>query len=398
MKHKKQILIFSFIYVLIYGSYAIGTTQFVPYLTSLGYTAVERGLLFSSIAIVTIISQMIFGLLSDKYNTVKRLYIMALLVFAVASYLFYDIQVKSFLLHLVVLSLLGGFFNLSMGMGDSWILEAQEEVRKVYSFIRAFGSLGWAIGSIAVSYIINRLGYYALGALVMLIAAIALGLALLLKDASKRYVVDRKAITKEDLKELCSNKAYLLVVFILFLLICVNTFSVYTVIDKLVFIGATNRDIGILWTIKAIVEVPIFFIGTFLLRKFKAKGLLKISAFMVTVQFLLWGLSTKVNTMLVIASMQIFTYPLIIMASKTLIDELSSDSCKSTGQLLAMSIYSGLSGLIIPYLSGILSATFTINFTLYFAAFLGGVAYILTFFVKKRFCYRTKNIIKNETT
>ena len=383
MKHKKQILIFSFIYILIYGSYAIGTTQFVPYLTSLGYTSVERGLLFSSIAVVTIISQMIFGFLSDKYKTVKRIYIMALMFFAVASYLFYDIQVKSLILHLVVLSLLGGFFNLSMGMGDSWILEANEEVRKVYSFIRAFGSLGWAIGSIAVSYIINRCGYYALGALIMLITAIASGLALLLKDATKRYVVDRKAITKKDIKELCSNKAYLLVVFILFLLICVNTFSVYTVIDKLVFIGATSGDIGILWTIKATVEVPIFFIGTFLLRKFKAKGLLKISAFMVIVQFLLWGLSTKVNTMLVIASMQIFTYPLIIMSSKTLIDELSNDSCKSTGQLLAMSIYSGLSGLIIPYLSGILSAAFNINFTLYFATFLGGVAYILTFFVKR---------------
>lgn len=395
MKHKKQILIFSFIYVLIYGSYAIGTTQFVPYLTSLGYTSVERGLLFSSIAIVTIISQMVFGLLSDRYNTVKKLYIMSLMVFAVASYLFYDIQVKSFFLHLVVLSLLGGFFNLSMGMGDSWILEAHEEVRKVYSFIRAFGSLGWAIGSIAVSYIINRLGYYALGSLVMFITVLSLGLSLLLKDASKRYIVDRKAITKEDVKALCSNKAYLLVVLILFLLICVNTFSVYTIIDKLVFIGATSGDIGILWTIKATVEVPIFFIGTFLLRKFKARGLLKISAFMVTVQFLLWGLSTKVNTMLVIASMQIFTYPLIIMSSKTLIDELSSDSCKSTGQLLAMSIYSGLSGLIVPYLSGVLSSNFNINFTLYFATFLGAIAYVLTFFVKKEtLVYRKQDIIR----
>ncbi|MEG1254916.1 MFS transporter [Clostridium sp.] len=383
MKHKKQIGVFSGIYILSYLAYSLGLTQFVPYLTSLGYSPVERGILLSSIAVVTIIVQLIFGYISDKYKTVKKLYIIVLIFFAIATYLFYSLEVKYFIFHLLLIALSGGFFNLAMGMGDNWILETNDHMRQMYSAIRAFGSLGWALGSTLVAYVINLYGYYGISVTVMFITVIVLGCCLFLDDASKRYDKNINPVTKADVIELCKNKSYLLVVIILFLLTCVNTFNTYTTVDKLIFLGGSNKDVGIMWTIKGLVEIPMFFAGTLILRKFKASGILMISAVMFTIQFILFGFATSINTVIILSAMQVVTYPLLLISSKVLIDNLSSEFCKSTGQLVAMSVYNGVSALIIPYLSGVLTERVNVNFTLFFAAGLGVVAFLLTFLIKK---------------
>ncbi|MEG2916708.1 MAG: MFS transporter [Clostridium sp.] len=383
MKHKKQVTLFSGIYILSYLAYSLGITQFIPYLTSLGYSPVERGILLSSMAAVTIIVQLIFGYISDKYKTVKKIYILILIFFAVATYLFYSVEVKFFVFHLLLIALSGGFFNLAMGLGDNWILETNNHMRQIYSTIRAFGSLGWAVGSTLVAYLINFCGYKGISVTIMLITVIVIGGCLFLEDASKRYDKNIRPVTKRDIIDLFSNKSYLLVVTILFLLTCVHTFNAYTTVDKLILLGGSNKEVGLMWSIKALVEIPMFFSGTLILQRFKPRGILLISAFMFTVQFILFGFATSISTLLILSVMQVFTYPLLLIASKILIDNLCGEHCKSTGQLLAMSVYNGVSALIIPYLSGVLTEWVNVNFTLFFAAGLGGLAFFLIPLIKK---------------
>ena len=126
-----------------------------------------------------------------------------------------------------------------------------------------------------------------------------------------------------------------------------------------------------------------FFAGPLLLRRYKAKALLVVSAIAYTVQFTLFGLTNTVTGLLLLIGLQVLTNPTLIIASKVLIDELTSDACKSTGQLIAMSIYTGGASLLIPYLSGVLTEWKDINFTLFFAATLGVMAFLLTFLIKK---------------
>ena len=65
MKDKKLMIKFCAIYFMIYAVIALAYTQYVPYLSSIGYNPMERGLLISSYAITTIAFQLIFGILSN---------------------------------------------------------------------------------------------------------------------------------------------------------------------------------------------------------------------------------------------------------------------------------------------------------------------------------------------
>ena len=90
MEDKRLMVKFCVIYLLAYGVIALGYTQYVPYLSSIGYNPMERGIVISSYAITTITFQLIFGILSDKYKTVKKLCINAVVAFAIFTYLFFS--------------------------------------------------------------------------------------------------------------------------------------------------------------------------------------------------------------------------------------------------------------------------------------------------------------------
>lgn len=380
---KRTVTTFIGIYIISYLAFAFGTVQIVPYLTSIGYSPVERGILISSIAIVTIIVQLIFGYLSDKYKTVKKIFIVIMIVFAASSWIFYTVDSRQFILHLILVALCGGFSNLGMGVQDNWVLETDARTRDLFSVIRAFGSFGWAIGGIILGYLINSFGYKSLSVTVLFFTIVTLGGCFLLGDASKSNDPTTKCITKEDVIELVKNKSYILVIIILFLLSCIQMFNNYTLIDKIMILGGTSKDVGITATIKGLAELPMFFAGPMLLRKYKAKALLVVSAIAYTIQFILFGFANTVSVLLWLIGLQMLTNPCLIIASKVMIDELTSDACKSTGQLVAMSIYTGGASLLIPYLSGVLTEWKEVNFTLFFAASLGIVALMLIPLIKR---------------
>lgn len=380
---KRTVTTFIGIYIISYLAFAFGTVQIVPYLTSIGYSPVERGILISSIAIVTIIVQLIFGYLSDKYKTVKKIFIVIMIVFATASWIFYIVDSRQFILHLILVALCGGFSNLGMGVQDNWVLETDERTRNLFSVIRAFGSFGWAIGGIILGYLINSFGYKSLSVTVLFFTIVTLGGCFLLGDASKSNDPTTKCITKDDVIELVKNKSYILVIIILFLLSCIQMFNNYTLIDKIMILGGTSKDVGITATIKGLAELPMFFAGPMVLRKYKAKALLVVSAIAYTIQFILFGFANTVSGLMWLIGLQMLTNPCLIIASKVMIDELTSDACKSTGQLVAMSIYTGGASLLIPYLSGVLTEWKDVNFTLFFAASLGIVALMLISLIKR---------------
>ena len=115
----------------------------------------ERGILISSYAITTIAFQLIFGILSDKYKTVKKLCIIAVVAFAIFTYLFYSLETKMFILHMILIAMSAGLANLNFGYFDTWIFTFGEKARSQFSFIRAFGSIGWGVASIFIAKLLE---------------------------------------------------------------------------------------------------------------------------------------------------------------------------------------------------------------------------------------------------
>ena len=383
MENNRQKSLYILIYILLYMAFAFGMTQFTPFLSKLGYNSMQRGILLSSYAATTIILQMLFGFLSDKYHTVKKFMVVALITYAVSAYLFYNKETQFFIYHMIVIAFSGGLINTSCGLCDTWILASNKYLRQQLSFIKAFGSIGWAIGSIILSSVISRFGYKGVSSGILILCILSLGVMYFIKDVNKNQSLRVQKVQLSDLKELILDRKYSLLVTILFFMYCVIITNNTAVVDKMLELGASDSQIGYKWSIQSVIEIPTYLFGAYFLRKYNHYFLLKVSAIALTIQFILFGMSTSITQIIILSVLQILTTPLLIITSKTLIYDLTSERMKSTGQLLALSIFTGLSSLLVPTCAGIITRYFNVNTTLFIAASLSAISLFLINILKK---------------
>ena len=181
----------------------------------------------------------------------------------------------------------------------------------------------------------------------------------------------------EDIIELLKDKKYILLVCILFLLYSMVVANNCTVIDKMIALNATNSQISLKWSLQSLLEIPTYLAGSYLLKKYSSLNLLKLSAIMITVQFLLFALTNDSNIIIILCVFQVFSTPLILITSKRLIFEVSPKKLRSSSQLIALSIFMGGSSLIIPTVAGFLSINIGYNYTLMVLSLFGCLAYCL---------------------
>ena len=129
--------------------------------------------------------------------------------------------------------------------------------------------------------------------------------------------------------------------------------------------------------------MPTYLAGAYLLRNYKGLTLLKISSIMVTIQFILFALVSQNNIIILLSIFQVFSTPLIMITSKTLIYEVAPEKLRNSSQLIALSIFMGGASMLIPTIAGFLSVNIGYDLTLMILAMFGLMAFLLTNILKK---------------
>lgn len=377
----KEKQIFILCYFFSYLSFGIVMSNFTPFLSRLGYDAMERGILLSGYAITTIVFQLLFGILSDRYQTMKKIILLSLGIFALSSIFLFHQTTTFFALHLLLVALSGGLLNTLCGLYDTWVLGSSQELRIHLSFIKAFGSIGWAVGSVLASYLIMLLSYQGVAYAIALILLVCVANVWILPDVEK---IERTQKTNiKDILQLMKNKQYMLLLLILFLLYSMVVANNCTVIDKMLALGATQQEVSLKWSLQSLLEIPTYMLGTRLLLRFPHVHLLRFSACMLVVQFLLFAFTKQVPIMILLSVFQLFSTPLLLITSKTLIHDLCPPHLRGSSQLFALSIFTGLSSLLIPTVAGSLSVWVGINVVLCAMSGFGILALCLLYRLQK---------------
>lgn len=351
-----------YLYAVIFLGLSMTNTQIIPFLTYVGYNPVERGMILSSIAIVAILGQIITGYLCDKYSTIKKFYHGLLFLFILLNGILYFVSEEVFFVHLILFGFVGGLFRIIAGLVETWTLEINENVKDHFGLIRAFGALGWAIGAPLTSLLIDNFGYRVIGLSFAIVSMFSLIFSMNTPDASKVQTTQKLKIS--DIRVLLKNRNYVVLLGMLILVNLVFAADMYTVIDKMVFLGASSSQIAFKWSFQAILELPLFFLGFVLLNKVGAKKMLIFSIFMYIIRFSLYTIATTPFQIVMISGLQAFTFPVLMIAQKVLVAEESPMQLKSTGQMFALSMYGGLSALLTPIISGNLISLVGFDLTL----------------------------------
>lgn len=373
----KYIINFVIFYILSYAIFSFASTKFTPYLSKIGYSAFERGVILSGYAAATIVMQLLFGVLSDRYQTIKKIIIASLCMYGIVSAVLFFAEKSVIAVYFVLVSLSGGLLNACCGLYDTWILGCHEEIRRHLSFIKAFGSIGWAVGSMAASLVISLFSYRGLGISILAIAVLSLLNVALLPDIDR--IGEKSKIAADDFKQLMTDGRYVLLIVILLLMYSMVIANNCTVIDKMIDLRATDAQISMKWSVQSLVEIPTYLAGAYLLAKFGGLKLLRLSCVMLTLQFVLFTWAKNPAVIIGVSGLQMFSAPVILIASKVLIMEMAPDKLKNSSQLIALSIFSGISSLLVPVVAGFFSEHIGFNHTLGCVTALGVCSFILTY-------------------
>lgn len=383
MKVTKNELMLAVSFLSAFVAFALPYGYMQTYLIYVGYNGVERGYILAGSAFIAIVLQFIAGYLCDYFRTDKKIFNIGMLMLMISTYLMFMVTDQQFWFHFLFVSLVGGLCRSIMVVQDAWCLETDETCKNHYGPLRSLGSIGWMIGSTLGAWIIASYGYAALGTVFCVMGVVNILITMFMQDAIKVEKENKEKISMADIKLLFSNKKYIIIVLIFLVINMIAAADQYTVVDKMYALGADETLVGQRWTIQAFTELPLFFAGAWLIKKFGDYKLMVFGAIMYIVKFLAYGVVQTPELIIVAACLQGVTYPLIMITSKTLVDVNTPVQIRASGQTIASALYLGIALLATPIIASFLNELVGIDYTLYIFAFSGVIALILAFIYKR---------------
>lgn len=262
---------FSIIYFFAWAGYATFAMDFLFYSQKIGFSNTEIGILYSTIGFIGIMTQPLFGYISDYFKSTRKVLLASLVVGTFLSMLLSIVEGKAAVRSIVIIYTI--FMGSFMPLLDNWVARSCiNEERAHFGSIRLWGSLGFAI----VAYMYGRLTmkidishiYFSRGILFI----ISFILIYSYRDEGINKIGEEKK--KPDMKALFSNKEYILfLVFVFFFSLPINAAGTFFP-GLLIEMGGSNETIGFFSSFNAIIEIPFFLYVRKLTKRMGYKGLI----------------------------------------------------------------------------------------------------------------------------
>lgn len=335
---------------------------FLPlFLVDKGFTNTEVGIIFSTGPFISLIAQPIWGFICDKRKSTKAVLLILLIV---SLFLSWGLFISDSLVMNIVLMTGFMFFLSPVGpVTDSMTFSFAKQKGRSYGSIRLWSSAGFAVSSIGIGMLLEKVGlihldlsYYAL----IILAIIAL---LFVQDTK----LNTAPINKSSLNKLFKNKE-----FVIFLAVAALAGIPHRLNDSILGLylndlGATKGQIGSAWMFASLSEVPVFAVSVLLFRKYHPIFLITIATILYTLRWVAYGYIKDPTIISVLQVTQGVTFALFFVASMEYISLIVPDEVKATSQTTFAAVFGGIGGIIGSLVGGMLLDRLSPNLA-YFAS------------------------------
>ena len=340
---------FNFLY---FGLLAIFIPFLPVFLDERGLTPGQIGFIVGTGGFVTLITQPLWGMISDKTKTIRKVLLLLIFISSIIGYFLYDSNSYSLL---IVFAMLLYFFLMPIDpLTESLNFSVSEAHGISYGSIRTYGALGYAVASLATGSVMSYFGAASLAYLFVGIGLVSFFITWKMPDSP----VAGKPVTFATLKHFFSNKETLL--FLLLVFICaiparMNDTFLGVYIKEL---GGSSQLVGLTWFLAAGSEIVVFALSFWWLREGKETVIISFAAAFFFIRYFVSAWITDPHALAYLQLLQLLTFPIFYSAAIQYLYRIVPVEWRATGQTVLALLFFGVSGIVASYAGGALYGAF----------------------------------------
>ncbi|MBS4198790.1 MFS transporter [Bacillus sp. FJAT-49732] len=345
-----------------------------------GLSPGQIGIVLAVGPVVAIFSQPLWGIISDKKQTVKKIIILLLVATLIIGLaIFFS---PTMLLLIICMLVFHFFMSPIQPLLDSLSTTFAKENGISYGSIRVWGSIGFATASFIIGFIIGKIGIQYLWIIYTIIIVGVFFIALKLSDSK----AVRKPVTKEGFKKAFRNPSFFIFLIAVLFIAIPHRMNDGMLALYLKSLGAPEGLIGLAWTFSALSEAPVVGIMYILMRRIPLLVLVSIAGCFYTLRWFLYSLLSEPILIVSSQAMHSVTFAIFMVASLQYIASVIPREMIATGQTAYFATFNGLAPIIGSSAGGYLMEHFGGGFIYRMGSFsaLIGTFIVVFLFLKER--------------
>lgn len=344
----KKIWPFSF-YFLYFGAFASLAPFFVIFYQGLGFTGTQIGLLTGVAPLITLVATPFGTGLADATHRHKL--IMGLGLF-MAIILGVVLPVLKGFVAVCILVALYNFFMAPVGsLADSATMTMLGDEKAMYGRVRLGGTFGWGILAPIAGVLVQ---HYGLGIGFWMFTTIMIINFMVSQKFDYGQPQQGQASNNGSIWLLLKDKTWIFFLAAAFLS-GIGTYSVASYLyPYMAEMGATETQMGITSLMGTLTEIPIFFFGHYLIKRFNPRSLFITAIALFGIRSLLFAAIDAPTMMYLIQGVSGIIFPMMWLAGVSYADENAPEGLKSTAQGLFGAVSFGFGSAASGFIGGIL--------------------------------------------
>ncbi|TJY44055.1 MFS transporter [Cohnella pontilimi] len=334
---------FNFVYFSLFSLFL----SFMPvYGTKAGFSDTHLGFILGMGSFISIFSQPIWGMVSDRFRTIRKVLLLLISASIIAGFLVF--QSEQLWMYTMMVALMNLFFLGTDPLVESLNFQTARHQGISYGSVRMFGALGFAFASLATGYIAGHWGISSLSWIFMSYGTVTLILAFGMADVQ----ASAKRPAFHQLRGFFTQSHSL--TFFLFVLIVaisqkMNDQFIGLYMDRL---GGGMRLTGLAWFVMTLTETLFFALSARMIKAGREVSFMTAAAALYTLRFLLSAWVTDPYMLVALQMFQGVTFVLFYVSGIQYLYTIVPEQWKSTGQTVFSVMFFGVSGIIGSTLGG----------------------------------------------
>ncbi|MEC0228944.1 MFS transporter [Paenibacillus alba] len=344
MKSDDSLLrLFTFSFFMTMG---IVVTFFPLYFDYKGYSKLQIGLLYAIGPLIGIATNLLWGFLSDRFQTIKKIMIILILGQLVTSILVFTAGWFSLLY--VCLAAFFFFQQPVNSLNDSQLMLSIRTSGKSYASFRVYGSIGFAVSAGGFGLLLRHYGTGLTPILCLFTIVCTLVIVFLLKDARQ----GGKKMAFGGMLSILRSKKFLWFLVLIVIMSVSHRFNDGFLALYMRQLGASDSLIGYAWMTSALSEIPVFFFLSKYGHRFKELPLLAFAGIIYAIRFFIMSSIHDPSWVIWIQMLHSLTFGIFLFTANRYISQLIPDEYRSSGQAIFAVAWSSVAGLISGTLGG----------------------------------------------